>query len=74
MLHATQYKVSPKPGETIHIKVDNQVTYYYLRKSGGKVGSFNEMLRPFLLWCQQNRIKVQVSWVPSQEMLANSLS
>ena len=32
------------------------------------------MLRPFLLWCQQNQIQLKVSWVPSREMLADKLS
>ena len=59
-LHAScnTVKSFAKPGETIHLKVDNQVTYSYLKKIGGKIPIFNEMIRPLLLWCQEHQIKL----------------
>jgi hypothetical protein len=37
-----------KPGEVVHLGVDNPVAYSYIRKSGGRKPVFNAMLRPFL--------------------------
>ena len=62
-----------RKNQTILLSVDNQVTYFYLTK-GGRKGQFNELLRPFIHWCIQNNIVLQVQWVPSKEMLADKLS
>jgi hypothetical protein len=42
-----------RPGDHVHLCVDNQVAYHYLRKSGGKLGHYNSVLRPFLKYCLQ---------------------
>ena len=63
-----------RPGEVVHLTVDNQVTYHYLRKTGGRLPHFNQMMRPFLTWCAGNRIYLEVNWVKSAEMLADELS
>ena len=63
-----------KRGERVLLGVDNSVAYSYLRKQGGKKGPFNETLRPFLEWCQENQVVVQPTLVQSHNMLADSLS
>ena len=61
-----------KPGEVVHLMVDNQVAYHYLRK-GGRLPHFNALLRPFLRWCQEKRIILNPNWVKSEDMLADGL-
>ena len=63
-----------KPGETVSLSVDNQVIYYYLTKGGGRKNPFNAMLRPFSKWCKNQKITLNVNWVPSEKMLADPLS
>ena len=63
-----------KKGEKVHLGVDNSVAYSYIKKSGGRKPIFNELMRPFLLWCQKQGITVQVNLVKSAEMLADGLS
>jgi hypothetical protein len=63
-----------KPNTSVLLSVDNQVIFYYLKKSGGKLAKFNTLLRPFLRWCLQNRIKLSIQWVPSEKMQADSIS
>jgi hypothetical protein len=62
------------PGETVHLAVDNQVAYSYLKKGGGKLHPFNEMLRPFLRWCWEKDLNVKPNWVKSEDMLADGIS
>jgi hypothetical protein len=40
-----------KNGEHVTLKVDNSVTYWYLKKGGGKIPSLNQQVRPFIKWC-----------------------
>ena len=40
-----------KKGEHVTLKVDNSVTYWYLKKGGGKIPSLNQQVRPFIKWC-----------------------
>ena len=54
--------------------MDNQVAYAYLHKKGGRLLPFNAILRPFLLWCHKNNVKVVPNWVKSEEMLADGIS
>lgn len=46
----------------------------YLRKSGGRLPHFNSLMRPFLTWCAEKHIHLEVNWVKSSEMLADKLS
>jgi hypothetical protein len=59
--------------ETVLLSVDNKVAFHYLL-GGGKLPHLNKIIRPFLTWCQERLINLQVEWVPSQEMLADKLS
>ena len=63
-----------RPGETVHLAVENQVAYSYLRKGGGRLPHFNGVLRPFLKWCQANHLNLVPNWVRSEDMLADGLS
>ena len=62
-----------KPKETIHLSVDNVVAYSYLKR-GGRIPSLNKILRPFLAWCQETKVKMLVNLVKSKEMVADQLS
>ena len=62
-----------KERETVLLSVDNKVAFHYLL-GGGKLPHLNKIIRPFLTWCQERLINLQVEWVPSQEMLADKLS
>jgi hypothetical protein len=63
-----------KKGEQVHLAVDNVVAYSYLKKSGGKLPQFNHMLRPFLKWCMEQKVRLLPSLVKSEDMLADTLS
>jgi hypothetical protein len=63
-----------KPRETVVLHVDNQVTYSYLKKWGGRKIYLNQVLKPLLYWCQEKEITFQVNWVPSQKMLADHIT
>ena len=63
-----------KPGEKVELSVDNSVTFYYLKKGGGKIPSLNDQIRPFLEWCIKNDIQLDVQLVKSSEDLADGPS
>jgi hypothetical protein len=63
-----------QPGENVLLCVDNQVLYYYLQKGGGRKNPFNIMLQPFWHWLMEQKINLQVKWVPSEKCLADPLS
>ena len=63
-----------KPGETVFLTVEKQVAYRYLKKEGGRLPPFNSLMRPFILWCQANSVRVIPNWVKSEDMLADRLS
>jgi len=63
-----------KKGEKVHLGVDNSVANSYIRKSAGRKSVFNQLMRPFLLWCQDRDIQVEVNLVKSAEMKADGLS
>ena len=63
-----------RPGETVLPSVDNSVACSYLTNSGGRLPHLNLGSRPFITWCLENQISLQVQWVPSEEMLADGLS
>ena len=60
-----------KPGEHVTLKVDNSVTFWYLTKGGGKVPSLNQQVRPFLKWCMESGVTLNVEQVKSSEDLAD---
>jgi hypothetical protein len=63
-----------KPGEEVHLRVDNTVAFSYLKKLGGRKTHFNAMLRPFLLWCLNHRIIINPILVKSEDQVADELS
>ena len=63
-----------RPKSNILLKVDNAVTFWYLVKGGGKKNHFNNILRPFLTWCQEKQVTVQLELVASKDMLADKYS
>ena len=63
-----------RPKEKVSLSVDNSVTYHYLRKGGGKIPSLNSQIRPFLRWCMDNQISLEVNLVKSAECLADGPS
>jgi len=50
------------------------VDYSFLKKGGGGVISLNQVIRPFLIWCNQQRVRLLVNLVKSEDMLADGLS
>ena len=63
-----------KQNDIVHLHVDNQVTFWYLTKQGGRKSEFNALLRPFLQWCVQHAVTLQVSWIQSDDDKADYLS
>lgn len=63
-----------RPQEHVFISVDNTVAFSYLKKQGGRKPHFNNLLRPFLLWCQEHHISLHPILVKSQDQVADSLS
>jgi hypothetical protein len=63
-----------KKGEKVALAVDNSVTYAYLKNGGGRVPSLNAILRPFLKWCLENQIQLEINQVSSKEDLADAPS
>ena len=63
-----------KPKEHVCLKVDNSVTFYYLKKHGGRIPSVNQMVRPFLQWCMKNQVTLDIQLVKSSEDLADGTS
>ena len=60
--------------DKVHLLVDNSVTFYYLKKGGGKIKQLNHILRPFLLWCLKNQVTLQVELCKSADMPADYLT
>ena len=63
-----------KKNEKVFLLVDNTTTFWYLKKQGGKIDKFNNLLRPFILWCLDKNIDLQVQLVKSADMPADHLS
>ena len=63
-----------KPKEHVCLKVDNSVTFYYLTKQGGRIPSLNQMVRPFLKWCMDNQVSLDVQLIKSSQDLADTPS
>jgi hypothetical protein len=60
--------------DTVSLTVDNKVSYYYLLKGGGRLPHLNKLIRPFLKWCMEMDITLQVHWAPSQSMKSDAIS
>ena len=60
-----------KPGEHVTLKVDNSVTFWYLTKGGGRIPSLNQLVRPFLKWCMEKKVTLDVQLVKSSQYLAD---
>ena len=60
-------KCLAKPRETVHLSVDNSVTFSYLKKGGGRLPQFNLLMRDFWKWCMAREIRVQVDLVKSEQ-------
>ena len=56
-----------KPQETVHLSVDNSVSFAYLNKGGGRIPHLNRLMRDLWIWCMEKDIKVQVQLVKSEE-------
>jgi hypothetical protein len=63
-----------KPGDHVHLSVDNVVAYTYLKKGGGRKPHLNMLIRPFLEWALKNQVTMDVNLIRSQECLADPLS
>ena len=63
-----------KRHEKVSLCVDNSVTFAYLRKGGGRIPSLNKMVRPFLKWCWEMDIQLEVQLVKSADDLADGPS
>jgi hypothetical protein len=63
-----------KDGEKVLLGVDNSVAYAYLSKGGGRIPYLNQRLRPFLKWCVDHRIQLQLQQLKSAEDLADAPS
>ena len=62
------------PKSKITLCVDNIVTFSYLSKSGGRLPHLNCLVRPFLHWCQEKKIDLELQLVKSQDCLADQPS
>jgi hypothetical protein len=75
MAAASTVQSFARPGETVLLNVDNQVALSYLKKwGGGRKDYLNKILEPLFQWCWENRVQLQVQWVPSAQMLADPLT
>jgi len=63
-----------KPKEHVCLKVDNAATFYYLTKHGGRIQSLNQMVRPFLQWCMEKKVTLDVQLVKRSQDLADGPS
>jgi hypothetical protein len=63
-----------KKGEKVHLRVDNSVVFSYLHKGGGRIPSLNALVRPFLRWCMEKDVVLQLTQVKSADCLADGPS
>ena len=62
------------PGGIIDLQVDDRVAYSYLRKEGGRLPWLNAIIKPLLLHCLSQDIRLRPRWVPSEENPADEVS
>ena len=60
--------------QKVTLCVDNVVTFAYLSKCGGRLPHLNALVRPFLQWCIDHKIELQLQLVKSQQCLADGPS
>ena len=63
-----------KKKEHVSLKVDNSVTFAYLSKGGGRIPSLNKQIRPFLTWCMEHQITLDIQLIKSADDLADGPS
>ena len=63
-----------RPGESICLAVDNTVCQSYLSKTGGRLASYNALIRDLFHWCQGRKISLQIQRVKSADCWADSPS
>ena len=62
-----------KPNQIVALDVENATFYSYLANQGGKVPRLNSILRAFLVWMANHRIKLRLRLVPARQMLADPM-
>ncbi len=63
-----------KRHDRVRLLVDNATTFWYLKRQGGRHSHFNAILRPFLRWCVDMDVQLDVQLVKSEDMPADKLS
>ena len=63
-----------KKNDKVLLSVDNSVVYWYLQKGGGRIPSLNDVVRPFLKWCMEQKVQLMVQQVKSDQVLAEKPS
>ena len=61
-------------GEHVRLSVDNSVAFAYLSKGGGRIPALNKLVRPFLSWCMEKDITLELVQIKSAEDLADAPS
>ena len=56
-----------KPGEVVHLSVDNSVAFHYLKKGGGRLPHLNHLMRDFWKWSMEKELHIKVELVPSAQ-------
>ena len=60
--------------DVVELTVDNSVSFYYIKKQGGRKSHLNDLLRPLLLFCWSQGINIVPKWVPSEDNPADIIS
>ena len=63
-----------RPGDYVHLKVDNTTTYFYLLRQGGRLRRLNNHIKDLFLWCWHHRVRLDVEWVKSEDNPADIVS
>ena len=63
-----------KKRERVRLNVDNTVALSHLKNWGGRKSYVNKFLHPLFQWCWEKEFHLDVQWVPSENMIADSLS
>ena len=63
-----------RPGDYVHLKVDNTTTYFYLLRQGGRLRRLNNHIKDLFLWCWHHQVRLDVEWVKSEDNPADVVS